>query len=194
MQRGIRPGGISNSSLTVADFDGDGASDLLVQTDSAATVSWGGGSRLAPFVPDTPLTALERGANQVVPVRFFGVAGLLSFATSGMSYRGFSRGASSSTMWRPDLQLGSTNPFTPDVWVRTDLPLSYDEYALGDLNGDYRTDLWITTPWASHGYYGSFSAPYVSRGSRVEPHALLVCLRERGSADAKTDPVLRAHA
>jgi len=55
-----------------------------------------------------------------------------------------------------------TNPFTPNVWVRNDLPLSYDEYALGDLNGDYRTDLWITTPWASHGYYGSFSAPFIS--------------------------------
>ena len=39
----------------------------------------------------------------------------------------------------------ATGGFTPNVWVRTDLPLNAVEYTSTDFNGDSNADLIITT-------------------------------------------------
>jgi hypothetical protein len=44
--------------------------------------------------------------------------------------------------------------FTPNVWVRHDLPRGAVSYFPGDLTGDGRTDLVITTASGSYEYTG----------------------------------------
>lgn len=56
----------------------------------------------------------------------------------------------------------SAAPLEATKWARTDLPLGGAvQYALADMNGDRRTDLWISS-WASHGYFGAAAAPFIT--------------------------------
>jgi hypothetical protein len=56
----------------------------------------------------------------------------------------------------------SSSPWTPNAWVRNDLPIDSTTYDSRDMDGDGIDDLWIVRPEGSYGYHGHKTSPYLS--------------------------------
>jgi hypothetical protein len=206
--------GTLDATFTVGDFNADGWSDVIVQEgnpfrdvpyrnrlyygSSLTTTDPSGQSRPYPFSISTEfLSALHRGATQLVPGRFItnttspGTDMLVVTSTGTQLYESRNTGgvvfAQNVNFNRTDLTAGSvayhvldyngdglddlliatrtgvyvyraTNdpsaPFEANVWVSTDLRIDNTTFNVLDMNGDRRSDLWITTPLGSWGYFG----------------------------------------
>jgi hypothetical protein len=118
-----------NSTATVADFDGDGKSDVIFQTDEGAQLLTGADSNgaailnsFSPIVDDAGSNNWARGSVHLTAGRFASLMGSDLIVSGGTGV-----GSSLYT-------LGAGPTFTRANWVRTDLLANENNFIVGDFS------------------------------------------------------------
>jgi Trypsin/FG-GAP-like repeat len=153
----VLPADVSNSriyetTVTAADFNGDGIADAMMQDATGARFYFGQSGTAGLSALKGLNTSMKRGAAHVTPGRFTSTfkRDLIVATTTGTTLWVSSATASSITM--------------TSAWTRTDLKANETAYHAGDTNGDGLDDLIISNPSGSYLYQatGNSANPWIA--------------------------------